>query len=590
LERANVFTIALDDTRYWYRYHHLFAEAMRERLRRVTPQSNVMALHRRASMWFEAQGLIAEAIDQGLAGLDFERIAGLLEQNAEAMLLRGEYVTLQRWLDALPAALVRASPRLALTSAEMCLLTHRLEAVEQHLDHAEQAVRSGNVGKTLASEVAALRASVALYQNDLPGTIEAALLALADLPLNHARLRGRTMLQLGLAQFWSGSLVEGRQILAEASQLGAVAGDLLTALAAKCNEAAVWFVQGQLHLAASTYRQALDLAAERGAEQLPIAGLAHAYLAEVLYEWNDLEAAAQHVRQAIELGERGQAPRFLMLSHLTLALLSQAHGDQAAALNTIAKAAQLVQAYSLPLAYLGRLVEVQARLWLMQGDLASAGQWAEISGLGVDNDLDYLHERQYMALARTFIAQGETKLAAGLLVRLRRSAEAGGRTRHVVEILSLQALAFQADGVISLALVALDQALTLAQPEGYIRTFVDAGMPMLALLRVARARHIAPAYVETLLAAFSSDEGRGLRTESTYSALSSRPSSLALPLTARELEVLHLLAVGTSTNAIARQLTLSPGTVKKHVNNILGKLRVHNRIHAIARARELRLL
>jgi LuxR family maltose regulon positive regulatory protein len=313
------------------------------------------------------------------------------------------------------------------------------------------------------------------------------------------------------------------------------------------------------------------------------------------------------VRKAIELGERGQAPRFLMLSQLTQALLSQAQGDQVAALDAIVKVKQLVQTYSLPLAYLGRLVEVQARLALMQGDLASASQWAETSDLRVDDDLDYLHERQHMALARVLIAQDEAASAADLLARLRRSAAAGGRIRHEIEILSLEALAFQAGGAISQALIVLEQALELGQPEGYIRTFVDAGAPMLALLHAAQVQRIAPSYVEMLISAFARTEGRGLRAEATdartegrglrnesvepnYSVLSPQSASLAKPLTTRELEVLRLLAVGASTSGIALRLTLSPGTVKKHVNNILGKMHVHNRIHAIARARELHLL
>src|SRR5262245_63922472 len=191
------------------------------------PHKKVLELHRRASVWFERQGLIVEAIGHGLAALDFERVTGLLEQNAETLLLRGEYVTLQRWLDALPPALVHASPRLSLAYAEMYLLAHRLEVAEQYLDHAEQAVRSRKPEKTLVSELAALRASIALYYNDLPRTIVLASQALEDLPLDHARLRGRTMLHLGLAQFWAGDLIAGRQTLAQASRLGSAASDLL---------------------------------------------------------------------------------------------------------------------------------------------------------------------------------------------------------------------------------------------------------------------------------------------------------------------------------------------------------------------------
>jgi LuxR family maltose regulon positive regulatory protein len=254
------------------------------------------------------------------------------------MLMRGEYITLQRWLDALPPAVMRTYASLALVYAEVLIIIHRLDAAEAYLDTAERAVRSDQRAAQILSAIAALRAGIALYRNDLPRTIDLARHALVILPAEHAGLRSRTILSLGLAYFWNGNLHAASRILAQASRFGIMAGDLLTALVAMCNEAAVQFVQAQLHLSASTYRRALQFARERGIEDLPMVGIAHAYLAEVLYEWNDLVGVAEHLQQAIVLGERGQTPRLLMLSHLTLALLEQARGDSAATLRAIEKA------------------------------------------------------------------------------------------------------------------------------------------------------------------------------------------------------------------------------------------------------------
>jgi LuxR family maltose regulon positive regulatory protein len=593
LERANVFIMGLDDTRSWYRYHPLFAEAMRDHLHRCAPQMLIAALHLRASIWFEQQGLVSEAIGHALAAQEFERVAHLLEQHADMMLMRGEYITLQRWLDALPLTVVRTYARLALVYAEVFIIVHRLEAAEAYLDDAEQAVRSAERATEILSEVAALRAGIALYRNDLPGTIDLARQALMILPAERAGLRSRTMLWLGLAYFWNGNMHAGSRILAQASRLGIAAGDLLTALAAMCNEAAVQYVQAQLHLSDNTYRRALQLARERGIEDLPMVGLAHAYLAEVLYEWNDLASATEHLQQAIVLAERGQTPRLLMLSHLTLALLEQARGDSAAALRAIDKAEQIAREYRLPQVYLDRLIEVHIRLRLMLGDVAAAAQLIHTSGAGIDDDLDYMHEHQHIALARTLIAQGDSRQALALLARLLRAAQVGGRIKHVIEILVLQALAFQARGATEQALTALEQALVFAQPEGSIRTIVDSGAPMAALLRLAYTRNVSRAFVARLLAAFPRTENRGLRTEwagPADSVLSPQSSALVESLTPRELEIVRLLAAGATTGAIARQLILSPGTVKKHVSNILSKLGVHSRIQAIVRARELHLL
>jgi LuxR family transcriptional regulator, maltose regulon positive regulatory protein len=249
---------------------------------------------------------------------------------------------------------------------------------------------------------------------------------------------------------------------------------------------------------------------------------------------------------------------------------------------------------------IARGAAAQARLALAQSNLQAAISWAERCGLRSDDDLSFLREAEYLTLARVLIAQGRSETtrtalndALGLLDRLLASAEAAGRMSSVIEILVLRALALEARSDTAGALTGLERALALAAPEGYVRIFVDEGAPMAALLRDAHARSITPHYVAKLLAAFPSSEGRGLRTESAesiHSVLSPQSSTLVEPLSQRELEILRLIAAGQSNQEIAASLVVALSTIKKHINNLFGKLEVASRTQAIARAHELNLL
>ena len=299
----------------------------------------------------------------------------------------------------------------------------------------------------------------------------------------------------------------------------------------------------------------------------------------MLREWNDLDGAARHLREGLRLAERGGDFVFLRDGYLAHARLEWARGNLARALAFVQKAEQVVRRHQC--GWELALVEAwRARLWLAQGDLAAASQWAQAYGLRVGDELCFLHEFGHLTRARVCLARGDLDGAGQLLDRLLPLARAAGRVGRVIEMLLLQALVRQAASDSRAALSSFGRALALAEPEGYVRIFVDEGAPVAGLLQQALSRGIAPGYVRRLLAA-------GLGAAVLQPQVD---PSLADPLTARELEVLNLIAAGLRNQEIADQLVISLATVKRHISNIYGKLRVSHRTQAVVRARELGLL
>jgi LuxR family maltose regulon positive regulatory protein len=356
--------------------------------------------------------------------------------------------------------------------------------------------------------------------------------------------------------------------------------------------AARQIIQGQLHRAFATCRDALRLADEhvrQGQRRLPVAGYAHTQLSRVLREWNDLEAAVRHARQGLELCQQWGPTDNLVVCYFNLAKALQAIGDPDGALGAIQEARQV--ALDLKSSLFDEAEAVEAELRLAQGDMAAAFRWAVSveNELDVDDRVSFRSTRQRarcFTLVRILIAQGATNRALELLARLLPVVETGGEMGHAIEILILQAIALQAQGEIDRALASLERALALAEPEDYVRIFIDEGPPMGELLRQTSTQGIVPEYVSKLLAALEVSEHESMRV------LPPHPYTQPLiePLSSRELEVLQLLAAGLSNREIAKTLVIALGTVKNHLQNIYGKLDVHNRTQAVHRARELGLL
>jgi LuxR family maltose regulon positive regulatory protein len=304
-------------------------------------------------------------------------------------------------------------------------------------------------------------------------------------------------------------------------------------------------------------------------------------LADVLYEWNDLDNARCHALEGIRLSELGGRVSYVLAGRIVLALLYQARGDVDKAFEMIQGAERLTQRHGF--AYMSaEVAELRVRLWVRQGNTAAASQWAQEHRLSSVDELSLTLalEMKQIAVTRVLVTQGKCGEALELLARLQEAAQAAKRMKSVIKIGALQALAFQIEGDVGQALSALERALSLAEPEGYVRTFVDEGEPMVRLLRRALAEGIAPSYVSKLLAAFGE------------SAQPVPPATQALvePLTERELEVLRLIAAGLSNREIAQELVVAVSTVKTHINHIYGKLDAKSRVQAVAKAQALDLV
>jgi LuxR family maltose regulon positive regulatory protein len=583
LEQMNLFLIPLDGERHWYRYHHLFADVLNRRLERLFPQQ-FSDLHRRASQWYEQNGFIPEAIQQAMTAGDRDRAAQLVEQHGCALLIRGEVVTLLKWIEIVEFC-PQAGPWVAIQKAWALLLTGRLDQVEPSLQTAEKRISalesSSEVGTMLGSVIAA-RAHRANLQGDTRLAADFARLALAQLPDSDSfscSLRSVATLLLGDASQLNGNLEEARRAYTEAVLIGRAANDPQMVMIANSDLAGVLMELGQLRQAARTYSETLQMATRPDGHSSPLAEDIYAGLSRMSYEWNHLEAAAQYADQCIQLCRQWGDKSPQVTGYMMLARLGHAQGNPEKAQEAMRAVEQLASEYSL----FPRLsIWVQsslARLWLAQGDLERPSYLVQQSGITIDDDIPYLREPEYLILLRVLLAQGHHEAALALSARLLKLAEATNQMGKVIEILVFQALAFHAQKNIAQALPLLERAVLLSQPQGYVRLFLDEGEPMAKPLYQAKAHRIGGGYVAELLSATGKAAG-----------VIQPPAQLLIePLSARELEVFRLIEDGYANQEIAAKLFISLPTVKRHISNIYDKLGVQSRTQAVSLGRELKL-
>lgn len=599
LERTNLFVVSLDDERQWYRYHHLFAEVLKNRLQQTNPQL-LPQLHLQASTWYEQHGFVAEAIQHTLAAPDFEQAARLIEDHGITLISKSQYRALRDWIAALPETLVYARPLLTLIHATVLTFIWNFAEARACLEMAEDSVQANEraePARLIAGWAAQCRAELANFASgDLASAITLARKALSLLPETEetAPLRTGALTYVARTYQISGDVTSESERLVMAMAESAVAGGPLGQMRGTIHLAWLRMLQGQLSEALATYERGLPVAPERE-EFRYLAGSTIYYfmVAEIQRERNQLEAAEQTLARGMDafeqVGGEFQAP---LLGYMTLARLHQARGEYDQALATLDTFAQLAKAHQFPPHTRATGAATQAHIALIQGKRSAALSWAKASGLSPDDsELPYPREREYLTLARVYIEEGRHDPATPFLLdalrlldRLLEDAQAKERLGSALEILILQSLALWAKGNRIRALSTLRRALIQAAPEGYVRLFVDEGTPMLILLQAAQARGMVPDYVATLLCAF----GEPYHAGQTLAV--SAGDELVEPLTEREREILSWLAAGASNREIARRLVVSLGTVKKHVSNICGKLSVRSRTQAVARARALHLL
>jgi LuxR family maltose regulon positive regulatory protein len=601
LERGNLFLVPLDDRRRWYRYHQLFADVLHARLLDEQPEE-VPGLHRRASGWLEQNGEPSEAIRHALAAGDFARAADLVELAIPAMLRSRQEAAVLGWLELLPDEVVRVRPVLSVGYAGALLAGGEFEGVEARLRDAEgwldgaTGIRQGSPApaaemvvvddaefRRLPAEIELYRAAQALVRGDGPGTVRHARRALELSPADDHLGRASAAALMGLASWASGNLEAGHSGYAECMAGLRRAGHIADTFGCAIALADIRRTQGRLGEAMRTYEQALQRATQQGGPVLRGTADMYVGMSELHRERDDSPAATQQLLRSQELGEHMGLPQNRYRWRVAMARIREAEGDLGGALDLLSEAERLYVGDFFP--NVRPVPALRARVRVAQGELGEALGWARERGLSVTDDLSYLREFEHITLARVLLAQYTAKRAersiqeaTRLLERLLRAAEEGQRTGSVIEILVLQALAHQARDDIPAALASLRSAVTLAEPEGYVRIFADEGPPIASLLRAAAKQGIARDYVRRLLAAVNKAED-------------STPASQGLiePLSERELDVLRLLGTDLGGPDIARELVVSLNTVRTHTRNIYAKLGVNNRRAAVRRARELDL-
>lgn len=581
LEHANLFIVPLDNERRWYRYHHLFAELLRQRLGQSLAPGALVELHIRASEWCENNGLVFEAFRHATAANDVERGERLMESKRMPIHVQSVALAIAGWLEALPKCLRDARPALWWKQASLLLLIGQTAGVEELLLATEATlaaaalpgVEPDDATRNLIGKIAVARATLAQIQAQPDAILFQARRALEYLHPNNLPYRSTATRTLGFAHYLQGDRARASQAYAEALSLARAAGDIPNAILASIRLGQIQESESQLRLAAETYRQVLQLVGDYSPPNSPVAYLG---LARICYEWNDLAAAEEYGEKSLQLARQyDQIIDRTILSELFLAHLKVAQGDAIGAARLLTKTDQLTRQKNFTFR-ISDIAAAQAIICLHEGLIAEAAELAR------QNDLPLVR-------ARVLIAKKEPAAALVILESLQKQYEEKGLTDGALRVMTVASLALDAQGEKQKAMQRLVEALALAEPNGFIRLFVDEGEQMARLLSAAAAQGIMPDYVSRLLAAFQSPvKGEEHTTKHAPSAV--HASTLVEPLSGRELEILKLIVQGLSNREIGERLFLALDTVKGHNRRIFGKLQVECRTEAIARAREFGLL
>ncbi|MEO8357254.1 MAG: LuxR C-terminal-related transcriptional regulator, partial [Chloroflexota bacterium] len=592
LEAENLFTIALDDTREWFRYHHLFADYLRKQLTAEYPEAVISGLHQRASHWLAEHGFIIEAIDHALGAKDYKEAARLVAPQCEQWIRHGETSMILKYLDQLPKELVWTEWDLCLWygwaygvqgDLDRCAKwTNRLETLLTPLIQNVTLQENGSIPPSLQNAYAqllAIRSLVARQVRDYASALALGEQALQLVPADNSNLRTIVSALLSSATLEAGRFDQAESLLNSARQMAYRVGNPFITFTMLLNESALAVMRGQLQRAYDLNLEALRLTQTESMERL--AFLARFRLGRVHYFWNQLAQAKEYINLALEQADVNEYPTPTVRGYITLAWIQNAEGQFKQAMQTLNHAERIAMNHR-KLEPAEWVRGVRAQFQLSVGEVEAAGRWAKSSDWGAvfsSKSSLLLSDESFFSYCQILIASQDPiewqRLERLLAWRLKDS-EVQRRDSAILKIHLMQALLHQARNQPDLIMASLLQALELAMPENVIRPFLEEGRLLIPLLRRVSHKHAATKFARKILAGISN--------------LDLEQQSLLEPLSEQELNILKLMAQGHTNPAIARQLFLAVSTVRWYAKQIFRKLGVHNRTQAASEARKLNLI
>lgn len=573
LERSNLFIVPIDNERRWYRYHRLFADLLRQRLHQRTVSSagdagiNMVELHIRASRWYEENGLELEAFHHAVSSNDIELATRLMEGAGMPLHFRGGITPVLNWLKSLPTTVLDAKPSLWVMYASALSMTGQMPGVEEKLRAAEKTLhgtKQDDTARNTIGHIAAIRALLAATQHQTKTIIAQSQRALEYLHPDNLPVRTATIWKLGFAYQLQGDRAAASRAYTEAISISQASGNTIINISASIGLGQVQEAENQLHLAAKTYSRVLQLI---GDQLQPFVCEPHLGLARIFYEWNDIDNAQKHALKSLQVAKQVDNIDRSVACEVFIARLKLCQGDVASAAATLTKALQSVQQHNL-VHQISEVITAQVLTLLKMNDLPEAAHLAKKYELPFSQ-------------ARVYLAQRDPAAALAVLRPLRKQVEVKGEADNYLKIMILLACAHHANGQTDEAIQLIGEAMELAEPNGFIRIFVDEGLPMAHLLSEAAAQGVMPNYISKLLTVF----------ENELQKKGPSPSQpLVDPLSEREMEILNLIASGLNNKEIAERLIISINTVLYHNKNIYRKLGVNKRTLAVARAKEINLI
>jgi ATP/maltotriose-dependent transcriptional regulator MalT len=595
LESANLFLIPLDQNRHWYRYHHLFAEMLRDRLARRSPHG-LSELHLRAAAWYAQNGLPDDAIDHALSAGDLHYAATLIERFAEGFWMKSQVTSLLRWIRAVPLSARRSRSRLSLWESWTLLLTGEWEQVDFILDTVEEILEdckadgSDLEDKELKGMLAAMRA----FRLNISGSMDAAIRyanqALEALPKNNLNWHGAVAQILGDAYRLQGDVSSASRAYTHADATSRKARNVFSVLVSLRYQAEMQVQAGHLQMAESLFQKALRYAQQHEAEHLSAAGTVHISLGTLYYQKGEHERARRHLEEGLAACERADHGIGLVLANCALARLCQALGEDREAHRHLDLAEQHAESHALKQLYwypksLRTLLYLNQAMngGLNQARLRMVDYWAEQSNMKVKGRLGSLG-LQHLIYARLLVLQGmikgEYSAALNYLDAIIKAATLESKTEYQIVAWTLRARALHRLGDTTGSIQALIRALEAGEKEGFVQAFLDEGEEISKRLRellVLMPQHPVAGFAARVLARFDKQDAEPQRL-------------LDKLFSPRELEVLHLMAEGCTNRQIANDLVVAESTVKTHLHHIYRKLKVGNRTQAIHRLQTMSLL